>query len=511
MIGECAQGDDQRRVQAVNHSANATETPLQAAHRQWRGDMVGALVEAGADVGGIFNGKLTPLAVCIAYGQVESVRALLRAGHDAMEQIKWDPVNGRDDAFSTPAHFCLAPPPLGLPSDRVVDDFRRQDMMRIGAPQIGCLELVLREGSAEDVDAQDSYGNAPILWLARFGSSYDDEEEKAARDLLVSAGARTSGVFSDDGFLPLMMAATFNNTRFVRFLIEEAGAPVYERSPSGGHTALHLCHGTADDLAALLLDAGATVEPRADDGCTPLLMFFHRASTLTTRLMLDRGASVDVIAKDGCTPFVRACEYSYWLRDEDRWPLLQEILRRSSAKTRRSQWESDSAVDKLADVFNQTDPPSEEDDPRVQKRCCWAMAELLASGAPVLPKNAAPVLPIAASLSADEHARLAARRAELCSWRAHQSFVSLSQAVKELREAEREAEQKRARVASLERELEAGSGTDGSSDENSSSISGKGDDDDGENSSEGEGEGETEDDTESKNKVGGGGTAGGEG
>jgi hypothetical protein len=53
------------------------------------------------------------------------------------------------------------------------------------------------------------------------------------------------------------------------------------------------------------------------------------------------------------------------------------------------------------------------------------MAELLASGAPVRPENVARVLPIAASLSAGQHAELAAPRAELCSWRAHETFVGL--------------------------------------------------------------------------------------
>jgi len=183
VIEECAQGDARRRVQAVNRSSTATETPLQAAHRQKRGDLVGALVEAGADVGGIFAGlKPTPLAVCIAYGQVESVRALLCASHGAQGQIEWHPLYGSGDVFSTPANFCLALPPLGLPSDRVlVDD------LRIGAPQIRCLEVLPRGGDA-DVDARDSRGDTPIFWLAEFGSSFDDEEEKAARDLRTHLG-----------------------------------------------------------------------------------------------------------------------------------------------------------------------------------------------------------------------------------------------------------------------------------------------------------------------------------
>jgi len=398
VIEECAQGDDQRRAQAVNHSSTATETPLQAADRQKRGDQVGALVEAGADVAGIFAGlKLTPLAVCIAYGQVESVRALLRAGHDANEEIEWAPWGLLDDEFSTPAHVCLAPPPLGLPSDRVLDDFLRQDMMKIGAPQIGCLEVLLREGGAR-VDARDFNGHTPIFWLAQFGSSYDDEEEKAARDLLVPAGARTSGVFNNDGFTPLIMAAACNNIRLARFLIEEAGAPADERSPSDGLTALHMCDAVADEMVALLLDAGAAIEARTNDGSTPLFMSVSMGNMPTTRLLLDRGAVINVIDKFGRTPLIMACVSGIWLRGKG-WPLFQEILRRSSAESRCARWSNynnTSAVDLLARSLNRYLLPFQEADMRAQKRRCWAIAELLASGAPVRPKYAAPVLPIAA-------------------------------------------------------------------------------------------------------------------
>jgi hypothetical protein len=84
VIEEVAQGSDERRATAVGHS----ETPLAAAHRLRRGDLVGALVrQAGADVGGVFGRLWTPITVCIVYGQAESVSALLKAGHDPNERI----------------------------------------------------------------------------------------------------------------------------------------------------------------------------------------------------------------------------------------------------------------------------------------------------------------------------------------------------------------------------------------------------------------------------------------
>jgi hypothetical protein len=208
-------------------------------------------------------------------------------------------------------------------------------------------------------------------------------------------------------------------------------------------------------------------------------MSVARKNMPTTCLLLDRGAVIDVIDKFGGTPLIMACVSGIWLRDEG-WPLFQEILRRSSAKTRCARWRNGyytSAVDLLARSLNRYLLPSQEAGMRAQKRRCWAIAELLASGAPVRPKYAAPVLPIAAQLSARQEAELAARRAELSSWRAHETFVGMSLDVKELRKAERELEEKRARVAALERELRELEGgqreTEGSS---GGSEGGEGDD-----------------------------------
>jgi len=42
----------QQRAAAVNHAEQTGETPLQAAHRQRRGDLVGLLLENGAETAG---------------------------------------------------------------------------------------------------------------------------------------------------------------------------------------------------------------------------------------------------------------------------------------------------------------------------------------------------------------------------------------------------------------------------------------------------------------------------
>ena len=112
------------------------------------------------------------------------------------------------------------------------------------------------------------------------------------------------------------------------------------------------------------------------------------------------------------------------------------------------------------------------------------------SGALVRPRYAPDVLPIAAAVSARQHAELAARRSERRRWRAHETFVGLALDATELREAGREAGGRRRRTLELERELrELGAGSENSSDSSSaSSDSGGegGDGVDGENSSKGE-------------------------
>jgi len=246
VIDLCAQGDEQRRVQDVNQNGgeDTDETPLQAAHRQERGDLVGALVEAGADIGGIFDGRLPALAVCIAYGLVESVRALLRKRHSAKAEIQWN-VRRRSGAPTescTLAHFCLAPTPVD-PSSAA----------RCGPVQVGCLEVLLTEGGA-DANALDSADNSPIFWLIQRRNHGEEARELVAVRLLLAAGARVSGVFNNEGDTPLMVAAAHNNVCIGRFLLEEAGAPVDE-TDEYGRTALHFCYdfiAGATETAAML-------------------------------------------------------------------------------------------------------------------------------------------------------------------------------------------------------------------------------------------------------------------
>jgi hypothetical protein len=144
------------------------------------------------------------------------------------------------------------------------------------------------------------------------------------------------------------------------------------------------------------------------------------------RVLLDHGTSANVIASDGHTPLMPAFGAAFWLRDGP-WPIFEDVLRRSSQETRRSvrvrpgNDGGTSAVDLLAlklgsrgPYFGAGQAPSEEGEQRMDERRCWAIGELLPSGAPVLPRHAAVVLPIAAAVGERKAAELGARRAEPC-------------------------------------------------------------------------------------------------
>jgi ankyrin repeat protein len=176
LIAEYA--DEQMRVQAVNmKSQNNNETPLATAHRLQRGNLVGALLEAGADASKLFR-RATPLVVCIAHGQVESVRVLLKAGHDPNQRIEYGSNNYLVGSASgdscTAAHLCLTPP-------------RLSDAAAPGPPpQLACLEVLVQEGKA-DVNAKGYDNYTPLHWLAMYVPPGD--AHLAALDLLLRLGA----------------------------------------------------------------------------------------------------------------------------------------------------------------------------------------------------------------------------------------------------------------------------------------------------------------------------------
>jgi hypothetical protein len=255
LIELCAQGDKKRR--AVNETGrNNSESPLQAAHRLQRGDLVGALLEAGADVSAL-SPFATPLVLCIAYGLADSLRVLLKAGHDANQRLYYSPLDsinplmGLGSPYScTAAHLCVAPPRLSDDDNGIPPPYGGP------APQLSCLQALAQEGKA-DLDAVAGYKHTPLHWLAIHVPPGD--AHLAALDLLVRLGADVDAR-SDLGETPLFMYA--HNGYFAglqRLLGHGATADCVEPKDSR----LCLC------LASTSTTTPPTAAPSRSSSCAP--------------------------------------------------------------------------------------------------------------------------------------------------------------------------------------------------------------------------------------------------
>jgi hypothetical protein len=248
--------------------------------------------------------------------------------------------------------------------------------------------------------------------------------------------------------------------------VREGGASVDARDEEG-KTPLHWATSKIflDRLAAvdLLVSLGADVNARNAEGKTPIFGCAWLSDVAVLRRLLARGASADVADDEGCTPLMTACWDIYV--DTRVHYVTMELARRSSPETRRAVI---ACPDRSTDGYSTVDLIVNAQGTLVswQKEL---IAELLVSGAPVLPRHASKVLPVAVShglpLAGQKEAELRRRRAELCSsWHAHEAFVGLALDVGELRAAEREVAEKRRRVLELEKQLLAlGAGTESSS------------------------------------------------
>jgi hypothetical protein len=195
--------------------------------------------------------------------------------------------------------------------------------------------------------------------------------------------------------------------------------------------------------------------------------------------------------------------------DDEFWPLLEELVRRSSVETRRAVYTGDgfspddgfSAADDLVKAALEESTDAWTNELIIDARHRRLLYELLASGAPVLPQHAPFALQIVASFGPDAGPELAARRSESRRWRAHDDLVGLALDMRDLREAKEGLDSRQARVEALTqelRELGAGSGTDESESESSSGDESSEHSSSNESNSAGESEGDGEGDGEGK-------------
>ncbi len=127
------------------------------------------------------------------------------------------------------------------------------------------MRLLLEFGA--DVDAKDAGGHNP-LYRAANSEGCEDEEGRAAIELLLKHGANVNQVTGVGGMTPLHMTARRGTTR----------------------------------IAEALLDAGADIEAKDKDGETPLRRAVNCGQEPMVRLLLSRGANPRSTDKNGRTP-----------------------------------------------------------------------------------------------------------------------------------------------------------------------------------------------------------------
>ena len=121
------------------------------------------------------------------------------------------------------------------------------------------LRLLLEFGA--DVEAKDAGGHNPLYRVAN-GQGREEEEGRAAVELLIGHGADVNQVTGIGGMTPLHMSARRGTTRIAEALLE-AGADIEARDKNGETPLRRAVNCGQESMVCLLLSRGAN--PRSTD------------------------------------------------------------------------------------------------------------------------------------------------------------------------------------------------------------------------------------------------------
>ncbi|MGF1647983.1 MAG: ankyrin repeat domain-containing protein [Kineosporiaceae bacterium] len=285
-------------------------TPLMVAACHGRADLVGLLLDAGADVyTADAAGGATALHKACQGGDVEVVRALLEAGafvdavaaatgHTPLMDAVWfkqpdivaelldrgASLNGVTRyGFSFTQHLDFEQGANAVGADRLraaadlvarrrlADENAVAGHLLMSAVARGAVETVralLARGAAADARFPIVNGfndaHTPLLVAARDGHAEIVE-------VLCAAGADVNATEPTFGAVPLHKATYNGHADIVRILVAQPGIDLDRQGITNGYTPLHdaLWHGYAD-CARVLVEAGARLDVRGHDGKTPL-------------------------------------------------------------------------------------------------------------------------------------------------------------------------------------------------------------------------------------------------
>ena len=304
-------------------------------------DMVGFLLDRGADVEALNNERETPLISAAGNRKPDVVRLLLSRGADVQT------VSYRGESA------CQAASRMGW----LVDT----DVMPQLCGEFGLwlTETFWRDATSidvqreldagADVNAQDGKGETPLYKAVLWNYT------PSVVELLLYRGADVDVAEMHFGWRPLHMAARKGNPVVVALLLGW-GADLHAK---GGHgvTPLHLASEFPSDEAGLetvrlLLDRGADIRSRNELGETPLFRSVHSYVDdypATTALLLERGADPTARDVEGFTPLHRG------VSSHNALPAVVELLLEYGADARAK---SDSGLTPL-DMAQRHSAPTE--------------------------------------------------------------------------------------------------------------------------------------------------------
>jgi len=282
-----------KRIKSLLHSgANASwrhpqggATALYVACEFGQIESVRLLIRAGAPVDGARDDGATPLFKACHLGRADLVEVLLEAGADPSLRVQgWSPLDlSCREGHEQIVKMLLAKLPAEDMSPTLLADLAAGDLASLlaflsGQQTRGSSLVAQLDAILADTEKQDTL----LTWAARHGQA------EAAR-LLLQAGASVEAV-DRDGASALLLACEAGHLEIVRLLLEASAA--VDQADEDGTTPLHMaCEEGNLEVTRLLLEVGAEVNQAADDGATPLYLACDFGHLEVAKLLSSYGAS----------------------------------------------------------------------------------------------------------------------------------------------------------------------------------------------------------------------------
>ncbi|KAH6845405.1 ankyrin repeat-containing domain protein [Chaetomium sp. MPI-CAGE-AT-0009] len=279
----------------LEHSAKANGSeecrPLVKAVESRSPEMLGLLLDRGADVDAVHNGMGTAIEVAAKQNLKDIVTFLLENGANVDSDssggtaVYWAARAGYVDIVRV---LIAAGADVNRPSET------SWAPIHAAHAQAECLGLLLDAGAEVDASSKDS----TALYLAAYHGKLDGVE------LLMSRGANLEVTcefpnMADSNFTPLLAAALQGHEEVARALLK-GGANVKAKAPNK-KTALHLAiTASSEPLLKVLLEYNPELDAKDGDGMTALHRAIYKSLSLVEALV-HRGADLEIRDTCGCT------------------------------------------------------------------------------------------------------------------------------------------------------------------------------------------------------------------